>query len=335
MKIAIIGTGANGSCVAADLAEAGMDITLIDQWPDHVSRMRENGLIIQMPNKKLHINVNAHNLCDVCTFKNKFDLIFIVVKAYDTQWICKLIEPYLADDGIAVGLQNGMTAQIIEDIFGEDRNLAAVVELSSEIFIPGEVKRNTPPEKTWFGIGSLSNKTNNRIDEVLHILSHSGKVTNNDNILSAKWMKLIVNAMTMGPRSILGLKVIEAMECEGMRNLALNLGQEALSIGQKLGYEPEPIFGLTSQDIQGSNRLLELLLDKIIKDVGPHARDAVLQDHLKGRHSEVDLINGLIVEEGKKLGMDYSYNQKVVEITQKIKDGIIKPKPENIGELIS
>jgi 2-dehydropantoate 2-reductase len=113
-------------------------------------------------------------------------------------------------------------------------------------------------------------------------------------------MKLIVNAMTMGPRSILGLRAVEAMNIDGMRELALKIGEEALLIGQKMGFRPEPIFGLKQKDIEQSNRLLELLLDKIINDVGPHARDAVLQDHLKGRLSEVDLINGLIWEEGKK-----------------------------------
>jgi 2-dehydropantoate 2-reductase len=38
MKIAIIGTGANGSCIAADLTNAGLDVTLIDQWPEHVKK---------------------------------------------------------------------------------------------------------------------------------------------------------------------------------------------------------------------------------------------------------------------------------------------------------
>ena len=334
MEICIIGTGANGSCIGADLTIAGYDVTLIDQWPDHVKVMQEHGLEIQLPYKNIHTVVNAYNLCDICTFSKKFDLIFLVVKGYDTRWTATLIEPYLKDDGIMIGLQNCMTAEIIKEIVGKKRNLGAVVELSSEIFEPGKIKRNTPPEGTWFGIGSLDKETDDRIPEILEILSNSGKVAKNDNILSAKWMKLIVNAMTMGPRSILGLKAIEAMEYDGMRNIAIKIGEEALKVGQKLGYKPEPIFGLTNKDIEGSNRLLELLLDKIIKDVGPHARDAVLQDHLKGRLSEVDLINGLIFEEGKKFGLDCSYNKRIVDMTKDIKNRRIKPSPSNVYDLV-
>lgn len=335
MKIGVVGTGANGSCIAADLTQAGLDVSLIDQWPEHVETMRQSGLTVVMPEETINTKVKAYHLCDVCTFNEKFDVIFIVVKAYDTKWVSTLIEPYLKEDGLMIGLQNCMTAEIINEVVGAKRNLAAVVELSSEIFKPGQVKRNTPPSGSWFGVGSLTADMDNRIPEILELLKYSGKVAHTENILSAKWMKLIVNAMTMGPRSILGLRAVEAMNVDGMRELALKIGEEALLIGQKMGFRPEPIFGLKQKDIEQSNRLLELLLDKIINDVGPHARDAVLQDHLKGRLSEVDLINGLIWEEGKKHGIDCMYNKRVCEITEKIQKKLISPSPMNSRELVS
>jgi 2-dehydropantoate 2-reductase len=335
MKIGVVGTGANGSCIAADLTQAGLDVSLIDQWPEHVETMRKSGLTVVMPEETINTKVKAYHLCDVCTFNEKFDVIFIVVKAYDTKWVSTLIEPYLKEDGLMIGLQNCMTAEIINEVVGAKRNLAAVVELSSEIFKPGQVKRNTPPSGSWFGVGSLTADMDNRIPEILELLKYSGKVAHTENILSAKWMKLIVNAMTMGPRSILGLRAVEAMNVDGMRELALKIGEEALLIGQKMGFRPEPIFGLKQKDIEQSNRLLELLLDKIINDVGPHARDAVLQDHLKGRLSEVDLINGLIWEEGKKHGIDCMYNKRVCEITEKIQKKLISPSPMNSEELVS
>ena len=49
MKIGIVGTGANGSCIAADLTRAGLDVSLIDQWPEHVNAMRQSGITIVMP----------------------------------------------------------------------------------------------------------------------------------------------------------------------------------------------------------------------------------------------------------------------------------------------
>ena len=50
-KIAILGTGANGSCAAADITSAGYDVELFDQWPDHVNCMNLDGLTINLPNE--------------------------------------------------------------------------------------------------------------------------------------------------------------------------------------------------------------------------------------------------------------------------------------------
>ena len=58
-KIAILGTGANGSCMAADLIQAGFDVTLIDQWPAHIEAMRADGLRIQMDGTVQHVPVRA------------------------------------------------------------------------------------------------------------------------------------------------------------------------------------------------------------------------------------------------------------------------------------
>ena len=44
MRIGIIGAGAIGSVVGGMLTKAGHDVTLIDQWPEHVETMRKNGL---------------------------------------------------------------------------------------------------------------------------------------------------------------------------------------------------------------------------------------------------------------------------------------------------
>jgi ketopantoate reductase len=62
--IAVLGTGANGSCVAADLTNAGLDVVLIDQWPAHVEAMRADGLHITLRQGEIHAKVRAHRLCE-------------------------------------------------------------------------------------------------------------------------------------------------------------------------------------------------------------------------------------------------------------------------------
>ena len=333
-RIAILGTGANGSSAAADLSRAGLDVTLFDQWPDHVKEMQSNGLKIVMPDREVQTPVEAYHLCDICALNKIFDIVLLFVKAYDTRWCTELIVPYLAEDGLIVGVQNGMTTSDIADIVGEKRTLGCVVELSAEIFTPGVVQRNTPPERTWFGIGSLSESTKGRESEIEDILRHVGKVSITEDILSAKWMKLVVNTMCLGPFAMLGMTLHEAVKIPEVRELNLRIGTEALAAGQRLGYKIEPIFGLQPEDIQDSNRLLEKLLDKLGSDIGPAARDCVLQDHLKGRYSEVDAINGLVVAETRKQGGEAPTNAAIVEITRRIRTGDIEPGAENLDTVL-
>ena len=329
-KIAVLGTGANGSCVSADLIDAGHDVTMIDQWAEHVETMRTKGLTIRMPERELHVEVDARHLSDLASLNRQFDVVFLMMKAYDTRWACELIKPYLKEGGLLIGIQNAMMLDDIVDIVGPSRTLGCVVELSSEIFTPGEVQRNAPPEHTWFGLGSIHESTEGREAEIAEILQAAGTVEISPEIIAAKWMKLVVNTMCLGPFAMLGLTLYEAVKLPGMKDFALQAGTEALAVGQSIGHEIQPIFGLTEEDVKDTNRLLEKLLDKLAADIGPAARDCVLQDHLKGRYSEVDLINGLVVDESKKLGRQAPVNAAITEITRQIQAGELQPDPSNL-----
>jgi len=56
----------------------------------------------------------------------------------------------------------------------------------------------------------------------------------------------------------------------------------------------------------------------------------VLQDHIKGRYSEVDLINGLVVEESARRGQSAPVNAAIAEITRQIQAGELEPDPSNL-----
>lgn len=104
-RIAFVGTGAQGA-IGADFALAGLDVTFIEQWPEHVIAIREKGITVNLPTRTINAKVPALHLCQVAEIKEPFDVVFLVVKAYDTKWACQLIEPCLAPDGLVVGLHS-------------------------------------------------------------------------------------------------------------------------------------------------------------------------------------------------------------------------------------
>ena len=330
-RIAVLGTGANGASIAADLAKANLDVVLIDQWPEHVEAMRKNHVRIEMPEETLEVPVRVYNLCDVCTFDEQFDIVLLVIKAYDTPWACQLIKPYLKDDGLLVGVQNGMTLDTIAEVVGPERTMGCVIEISSQLFEPGVIQRQSPHDRSWFSVGSFDGSTSTREAEVQEILSYSGTVAIASDIQSAKWMKLVSNCTTLATSAIFGVPIAEAARTPGMREVMLRSGLEALVVGQELGYRIEPIFGLSKQDMRNTNQLVELLLDKLTSTfIVPQTITTILQDHIKNRKSEVENINGWVIEKQVGLGKNAPINSAIVEISAQIKRGETEPGPANL-----
>ena len=92
-----------------------------------------------------------------------------------------------------------------------------------------------------------------------------------------------------------------------------------------------PIFGLTPEDVRQTNRLVETLLDTLLEGfVLPHTKTTVLQDWMKGRHSEVDDINGLVAAESARMGNPAPVNAAIAEIAHRIERGELAPDPSNL-----
>ena len=103
MRIGIIGAGAVGSVVGGLLTRAGYDVTLIDQWPEHVEAMKQRGLRLSGSCGDHVIPVKALHVHEAQSIGEPFDTVFIAVKSYDTEWATSLGLAYLKQpDGIVV-----------------------------------------------------------------------------------------------------------------------------------------------------------------------------------------------------------------------------------------
>ena len=335
-KIAVLGSGANGASIGADLTRHGHDVVLIDQWPAHVEAMRTRGVRIEMPGEVLEQKVRALHLCDVCTLREPFDVVLLVMKAYDTRWATQLIAPYLKADGLVAGVQNGMTLDAIADVVGPERAMGCVIEISSAMFDPGVVMRHSPPPRSWFAVGSIHPSTKGREEEIASLLRCSGRVDVVEDIRAIKWMKLVSNATTLVSTALLGLSMQEAAAIPEMRELMLRSGEEALAIGAALGHPMLPIFGMSPETMRTANRPCEVLLDTLLAGFTlPHSTTTVLQDWQKGRHSEVDDLNGLVTAEAACLGHPVPVNSAITALAHLIEKGNIVPAPSNLERLLS
>ena len=334
MKIAVVAAGAIGSSIAADLIEANMDVTVIDQWPAHVEAMRTNGLHVTMPDREVRVDVDAHHVCDLSFLKPTFDVVLLCAKSQDTKWMAQLIEPFLADDGMLVGVQNSMNNDAHAAIVGRDRTIGCAIELSADLFDPGVVIRNTARTGTWLAVGELDGSVSPRLESLAHILSAASVVETTTNIEGKKWTKLVANSMTMGPFGCFGLLNWDAMRLPGMHEISVALGRETVAVGQALGHELEPIFGLTAEDFAGgTDDVLITAMETLMHHVGKESQTAIVVDHKKGRRSEFEYISGHVVKMGAETGVPTPYNSAVTDLAWRIDRGEIAMGPENFDRL--
>src|ERR1700710_3072153 len=95
-KIAIVGAGAVGCYAGAHMVAAGEDVTFIDPWPEHVEKIRRDGILVThasgvepfttRPVRALHLT-EAQQLAK----EAPVDIAFICMKSYDTAWAATMI----------------------------------------------------------------------------------------------------------------------------------------------------------------------------------------------------------------------------------------------------
>ncbi|HEX2830147.1 MAG TPA: 2-dehydropantoate 2-reductase N-terminal domain-containing protein [Burkholderiales bacterium] len=332
-KIAVLGAGAIGSSIGADLIEAGYDVTIVDQWPAQVETLKSEGLRVTMTDREVHVPVQAMHLCDLASARLAFDIVFLAVKSNDHRWLVEFVKPYLKPDGVLVPTQNGYNDDSIAEVLGRNRVVGCALELSAEIFTPGRVKRNTTRTTTWFGVGELDGYSTPRVKEIAEILSKVARVEITGNIYGAKWTKLIANTMTMGPFGLTGLGNKDASALPGMFEMSVALGRESLAVGTAMGLRMEPIFGLRADEFAGSGDEMLVVAMKTLLGHITNGRTAPIHDHIKGRTSEMEYIPGLVCRKGRELGIPTPYNDAVVAIDRQINAGTLAMEPANFERL--
>ena len=335
-RVAVLGAGANGAIIAADLAEAGADVTVIDQWPANVEAIRDRGIRVQLNGTERSTRVPAFHLCEVAEMRDPFDVVLLVMKAYDTRWAVELIEPLLHAGSCVVGVQNGMTAETIADVVGASRTVGAVIEVTSTMIVPGLSERHSAPDRCWFAVGALDPAAERHVPVAAELLRRVGVVEETRDIQSAKWMKLVLNVAELVTSALLDLSIAECARYPGMREVMLAAGDEAIAVAQAHGFEVRPIFGMEGAEAASPEGYVAAILDTLVAHyVRPESRATVLQDWSKHRRSEVVELHGEVVRLAARHGVDVPVNAAVLELGRSVERGELAPGIANVARMRS
>ena len=214
-----------------------------------------------------------------------------------------------------MGVQNGMTVDTIADVVGPAADHGLRHRDLVDDVRPRRGGAALAAARSWFAVGASTPATAGREGEIADLLRLVGAVEVVDDIRAAKWMKLVSNATTLVTTAILGVPMLEAVAMPGMREFMLRVRPGGAR--RRRGARPPGAADLRARrgrrapDETASSRRCSTRCSAGF--VLPHTKTTVLQDWMKGRHSEVDDLNGLVVAEQAGLGGAAPVNAAVVE----------------------
>jgi len=348
-KIAVMGTGAVGGYAGAHMARAGEDITFIDPWPQHVETMRAKGLKIShlrdvpewsTPVRALHLT-EAQQLAK----EKPIDIAFVCMKSYDTEWATTLIAQYLSPNGFVVSLQNCMNEETIAGVVGWGRVVGCIASsITVDLCEPGHVRRaagKSGEKHTVFRTGEVHGRITDRVQEIRRLVAFSDSALATTNLWGERWSKLVTNAMANGMSASTGMISKDILSNDALRRFGARLGSEAIRVGQALGYEleevhhidPEIIAKAGEGDPAAVREYDEHRLAEVSKSGGGEHRPSMGQDMVKGRRTEIEFLNGLIVRKGDEIGLPTPANAALVDIVKRVEKGELKPDPKHLIDL--
>ena len=300
MRTAILGGGgAMGGLVGGYLAKAGNDVTLIDVSEAAISRINAEGLAIEEKDGSvLVVPVTATN--DPSSV-GPVDLIVNFVKCYHTDAAVRSAQPMIGPETVVLSLQNGWgNAARISSIVGEDRVLVGLTYHGGMLIEPGRVKH---PGTGMTYIGELTGKRTARLERIAETLRGAGmETTLSERILDEVWKKLALNACTLPTSSLLRFLSHELVAHEPAKALMAEILKEVVAVANAQG------IGL---DYQERWAAITGLLEKAVG-----GKSSMYQDAEAGRRTEIEVINGAIVEAGSKSGVPTPVNTAMMLMVQ-------------------
>lgn len=297
MKIAIIGAGAMGSLFGGLLAEAGHFVSLLDVWADHVRAINENGLAIEREGQTRTINMRAF------TDPNSVDcseLVIIFVKSNQTDRAAETAKALLAEKGFVLTLQNGMgNADTIARIVDARRVIAGTTSHGATLLSPGKI-RHAGAGPTMIGLWNGVDHT--RVEPVVEALTQAGIATDyNADIRRVVWEKLLVNVGINAITALTGIKNGEILDLSVTRDLSRDAVEEAMRVAKTLGIEVR------------DDAVAHVLA---IARATAANRSSMGQDVDNQRLTEINAINGAVVEMATDAGMPAPVNRTLTALVQ-------------------
>ncbi|MCL6480719.1 MAG: 2-dehydropantoate 2-reductase [Firmicutes bacterium] len=290
-RIAVFGAGAVGCYFGGMLARAGLPVTLIGR-PHHVEAIRTRGLFLDTLQFQQSIPVAAATSPEAAR-----DAAFVLfsVKSYDTETAARALAPHLSPSAQLVSLQNGVDNVVRIHAATGRHALPAVVYVAAAMAGPGHVQHSGQGRLVVGRLPEQPAELESRAAQLASLFQHAGVPCDlTENIQGELWAKLVINCAGNAVSALTRASYARAAAHEPTREVMRATAQEAIAVARAAGISL-PAADLVEKGLQLAHSL------------GP-ATSSTEQDIARGKRTEIDALNGLIVRRGRELGVPTPVN---------------------------
>ena len=293
ISVAVVGAGGTGGYYGGALARAGNQVTMVARGP-HLAAIRATGLQVNtVLLGDFHLDVDA---TDDMSSVGPVDLVILAVKSYGTNAAIRDMGPLVGDDTMIISTQNGIDSErLLGEALGTEHVLGCAATVSAKIDAPGIVTQGGGPGSLVIGeMGSADLNAQGAVTERVNDLVERCKAAGlaaetHEDIVMAIWEKFIFICALSGMTALTRKPIGEIFSQPSTTEMYLQVLAEVAEVGRAEGVA---VPGDIAQNTLAATQAREPF---IIGSMG--------HDLIAGNPIEIGLLNGRVVELGKKHGI--------------------------------
>ena len=307
-KVAVIGAGAVGCFFGGMLARAGKEVTLIAR-EHQATAIKQNGLRMDCLSFKEIVAINAtSNKEDISTA----DLVLCCVKSLDTDVAAKEIKSFIKADAIVLSLQNGVdNAERLSKIL-PNPVYPAVVYVATSMVDVSHLKHFGRGELL---IGDMSSnlQSSNSLRAIAELFQGAGVPCEVSSTIKRElWLKFLVNCSYNAISAIGQITYGDMVKQAEICQLLESLTKEFLMVAHKEGVD------ISFEEAQAINQKIAVTMSG--------QRSSTAQDLMKGKPTEIEFLNGLIVRKAREFGISVPSHQAMYALVKMLEQHAMPSK---------
>jgi 2-dehydropantoate 2-reductase len=265
------------------LARVGVPVTLIGR-SHHVEAVLQHGLWLEGLHFQEWVRLGASHSLEAA---REAEVVLFSVKTLDTETAAKSLAPCLAPGAVVLSFQNGVdNVERIEKAAGI-RPLPVVVYVAAAMTGPGRVKHTGRGDLI---IGDPRGDLRGEIDRLAAMFTGAGiPCAISDNIEAELWTKMAMNCAYNAVSALGRSKYGRIAQHPQVREVLRGAVEETMAVAHASGVR-FPDVNL----VEAAYRLGEAMRE---------ATSSTAQDLARGKHTEIDSLNGYVARRGAELGV--------------------------------